>query len=63
MTRHLSISSLHSTSLSAGGNESDILHATPEKLKEIKKIDYVTRLISSKGDAYLQKYQSVQGHP
>ena len=41
-----------------GGNEADILHATPEKLKEIKKIDYVTRLVNSKGDAYLQKYQS-----
>jgi CHAT domain-containing protein len=40
-----------------GGVESDILHATPERLKEITKIDYVVRLISSKGDAYLQKYQ------
>jgi CHAT domain-containing protein len=42
----------------SGGNETDILHATPEKLKEITKIDYVTRLVNSKGDAYLQKYQS-----
>src|SRR5579863_2906456 len=41
-----------------GGNEADILRATPEKLKEIKKIDYVTRLVNSKGDAYMQKYQS-----
>ena len=40
-----------------GGNEADILHATPERLKEIKKIDYVIRLVSSKGDAYMQKYQ------
>ncbi len=40
-----------------GGNEADILHATPEKLKEIKKIDYVTKLVNSKGDAYMQKYQ------
>jgi CHAT domain-containing protein/tetratricopeptide (TPR) repeat protein len=41
-----------------GGNETDILHATPEKLKEIKKIDYVIRLVNSKGDAYMKKYQS-----
>jgi len=40
-----------------GAGEADILHATPEKLKDIRKIDYVTKLINSKGDAYLQKFQ------
>jgi CHAT domain-containing protein len=40
-----------------GGNEADILHASPEKLQEIKKIDYVTRLVNCKGDAYMQKFQ------
>jgi hypothetical protein len=37
-------------------NESDILHFPPGKLIEIRKIHYLTNLMTGKGDAYLHKY-------
>jgi CHAT domain-containing protein len=42
----------------SGTNETDILHSSPEKLIEIRKIHYLTNLMIGKGDAYLQKYLS-----
>jgi CHAT domain-containing protein len=39
-----------------GANETDILHLPPEKLVSIKKIHYLTGLMTEKGDARLKKY-------